>query len=78
MRSQLSYFMWAPVFFLVLLGYFSIMPSIDAQGSTDCNRQTSSPVDCPTSAESDEESANDDNDAGGNIEDRIPSVLPFP
>lgn len=72
MRSQLSYFMLVSLFFIVLLGYSSIVPSIDAQGSTDCNRQTSSPVDCPTSAE------NEENDAGGNIEDRIPSVLPFP
>ena len=51
------------------------MPSIDAQGSTYCDRQTSSSVDCPTSAENKD---NGNNDAGGNIEDRIPSVLPFP
>ena len=75
MRSQLSYFMRISLFFIVLLGYFSIVPSIDAQGSTDCDRQTSSSVDCPTSAENKD---NGNNDAGGNIEDRIPSVLPFP
>ena len=75
MRSQLSYFMRVSLFFIVLLGYFSIVPSIDAQGSTDCDRRTSQPADCPTSAENED---NGDNDAGGNIEDRIPSVLPFP
>lgn len=58
MRSQLPSFKWVSVFFLVLLGYFAIVSSINAQGSTECDRQTFSPVDCPTS--SGEEETNDD------------------
>ena len=52
------------------------MTSIDAYASTDCDRQSST-VGCPSS--SSEESENDNNDdESGNIEDQIPSVIPFP
>ena len=68
---------WIPVFIVVLLGYFAFVSSVDVQGSTDCNRQTVSPVDCPSSS-SEEETENDDDDDRGNIEEKIPSVIPFP
>ena len=52
---------------------------IDAQGSTGCDRQAFSPVDCPPSSSGeDETNNNDDDDDSGNIEKQIPSVLPFP
>jgi hypothetical protein len=64
-------------FFLVLLGYFGVMTGIDAYASSDCDGKSSSTVDCPSSPS--EESENDNNDDnGGNIEDQIPSVIPFP
>ncbi|HZD34713.1 MAG TPA: hypothetical protein VE130_05870 [Nitrososphaeraceae archaeon] len=50
------------------------MFSSDAQGSTNCSSQTSS-RDCPTLS-GDEKRSNNDN--SGNIEQQIPSVLPFP
>jgi len=50
---------------------------IYAQEFTDCVRQTFSLVDCPKSSTSDEESYND-NDDSKNIEEQIPSVIPFP
>jgi hypothetical protein len=67
------------IFFLVfLLGFSSIVFSslghIDAQGSTDCDRQTFSLVDCPGSSSGDEETDDD----GQDIEEQIPSVIPFP
>jgi hypothetical protein len=34
-------------------------------------------VDCPTSS-GEEETSNDDDDDRGNIEEQIPSVIPFP
>jgi hypothetical protein len=53
------------------------MIGIDAYASTDCDQQSSSPRDCPSS--SSEGSENDDNDDdSGNIEKQIPSVIPFP
>ncbi len=65
------------VFFLLLLGHFGVMNNIDAYASTDCDRQSSSSMDCQSS--SSEESGNDNNDDNsGNIEDQIPSVIPFP
>jgi hypothetical protein len=76
MRSPLPSFKWMSVFFLVLLGYFAIVSSVDVQGSIECDPQTFSPVDCPTSE--DEETNNDDDDDRGNIEEQIPSVIPFP
>jgi len=77
MRASLLSFKWISVFFLVLLGYFATISSDDVQGSTECSRQTFSPVDCPTSSGEDE--TNDDGDGDrGNIEEQIPSVIPFP
>jgi hypothetical protein len=59
-------------FFIVLMGYFGIMIGTDAYASADCERQS----DCPSS--SSEESENDNNDdESGNIEEEIPSVIPF-
>ena len=54
--------------------------SLEAQGSTEteCDRQTLSPVDCPPLSSEDEETENDIEEQGGNIEDQIPSVIPFP
>lgn len=53
------------------------MTGIDAYASTDCDKQSSSQVDCPPS--SSQGSENDNNyDDSGNIEEQIPSVLPFP
>jgi hypothetical protein len=68
------------IFFLILLsGSFAIafggLDHIYVHGSVDCDRQTFSPVDCPTL--SGEETNNDDDDRG-NIEEQIPSVIPFP
>jgi len=68
------------IFFLIFLsGSFAIvfggLDHIYVQGSVDCDRQTFSPVDCPTS--SGEEETNNDDDRG-NIEEQIPSVIPFP
>jgi hypothetical protein len=77
MRLQVSSYIWVSVFFLILLGYFVTVSSFDVQGSTDCSRQTSSPVDCPPSS-SEKGTENDDDDDSGNIEEQIPSVLPFP
>jgi hypothetical protein len=55
---------------------FGGLDHIYVQGSVDCDRQTFSPVDCPTS--SGEEETNNDDDDRGNIEEQIPSVIPFP
>jgi hypothetical protein len=70
MGLQLSTYALASVLFLILLGNFVVMSSFDAQGSTGC-----SSVDCPTSSNNEEGSNDDDT---GNIEEQIPSVLPFP
>ena len=71
-------FRMVSIFFLVLLfGFFVIAfdwhDQINVHGSVDCDLQTSASVDCPTS--SGEVETNDDS---GNIEDQIPSVIPFP
>ena len=50
---------------------------IYAQEFPDCDRQTFSLLDCPESSTSDEQS-NDDKDDSINIEEQIPSVIPFP
>jgi hypothetical protein len=77
MKLRLPACIWISVFFLLLLGHFGIMTGIDAYASTDCDGQSSSSVNCPSS--SSEESENDNNDDNsGNIEDQIPSVIPFP
>ena len=78
MRSPFLSFKWTSVISLALLVYFVIVPSIDAQGTTECNRQTFSPVDCPPSSSGEEKSNNDNEDDSGNIEKQIPSVIPFP
>jgi hypothetical protein len=49
---------------------------MNAQGSTDCNRQTFSLVNCPGSLSSNGEADKDHGEA--NIEQQIPSVIPFP
>jgi hypothetical protein len=61
----------------VLLGYFAILSSVDALGSAECSRQTFSPVDCPHSS-SEQGKSNYYNEDEGNIEEQIPSVIPFP
>jgi hypothetical protein len=73
--DKLSTCAWVSVFFLILLGNFVVMLGLDAQASTNCSRQASSSGDCPTSSD-DEKKSNNDN--RGNIENQIPSVLPFP
>lgn len=79
MRSPLSSSKWISVSFLVLLGSIAIVSGIDAQGSIECDRQAFSPVDCPPSSSEQVESDNgNDDDEEGNIEEQIPSVLPFP
>jgi hypothetical protein len=65
--------------FLVLLSGFSAIVSsgltqVYAQESSDCDRETFSLVDCSHSSSTDEETNND----GENIEQQIPSVIPFP
>ena len=75
MGMQLSDYAWVSVFFLILLGNLVIMSTFDAQGSADCNRQKSSSRDCQTSSDDDKRSNNKNS---GNIQDQIPSVLPFP
>lgn len=77
MKSPFQSFKWISAFSILLLGYFTVVSSGDAQGSTECDRQTFSPVDCPASSE-EEETNNEDNDAIGNIEEQIPTVIPFP
>lgn len=80
-----SSYRWVSIFFLVLLSTFSVimfggLNYIHVHGSVDCDRQTFSPVDCPPSSSSsgEEETDNDDEGDGGNIEEEIPSVIPFP
>jgi hypothetical protein len=67
------------IFLALLLGYFVFVPSVDAQVSIECSQQTFPPVDCPPLSPSEEEINNDeDDDDVGNIEQQIPSVIPFP
>lgn len=70
---------WISVFFFVLLGYFALVYSVEAHGSTVCSRQTFHPTDCSPSSSSDEVETNNDDgdDERGNIEEEIPSVIPF-
>jgi hypothetical protein len=74
MRLRVPSLIWISFFLLILLGY-GFMTSIDAYASTDCDQQSSSSEDCPPSSS---EGSENDNDDGGNIEEQIPSVLPFP
>ena len=65
---------------MLLLGYFALTYSLDAQGSTETerDRQTFSPEDCPQSSSEDGTNNDGDDDNTGNIEEQIPSVIPFP
>ena len=76
MTWRLPLFIWISVFFLLLLEYFGNTSGIDLHASVNCDPQSFSPVDCPSSPS--EESSNDNDDDSGNIEEEIPSVLPFP
>jgi hypothetical protein len=81
MGSQTLPYKWISIsYFVLLLGYFALTSSLDAQGSTEieCVRQTFSPVDCPKSSSEEETNNDGDDDNTGNIEDQIPSVIPFP
>ena len=81
MRSPTLSYKWISISFLVLLlVYFTLTSSFEAQGSTEteCDRQTLSPVDCPPLTSEDEETENAIDEQGGNIEEQIPSVIPFP
>lgn len=55
---------------------FSGLDQVYAQESSNCDRETFSLVDCPESSSRVEETNNDDD--GENIEQQIPSVIPFP
>lgn len=78
-----SSYRWTSIFFLVLLSGFSVIAfsghyHIDVQGSVDCDRQTFSLVDCPESSSGQEGTDDNDVNDGENIEEQIPSVIPFP
>jgi hypothetical protein len=70
------------IFLILLSGFFAIafggLDHIYVQGSVDCDRQIFSPVDCPQSSSEDETNNDGDDDNTGNIEEHIPSVIPFP
>jgi hypothetical protein len=71
------------IFFLVLLaGFsaiaFSALDHIDVQGSVDCDREIFSLVDCPESSSGEEGTNDNDVDDGENIEEQIPTFIPFP
>jgi hypothetical protein len=71
------------IFFLILLsGSFAIafggLDHIYVQGSVDCDRQIFSLVDCPESSSGQEGTDDNDVNDGENIEEQIPSVIPFP
>ena len=61
------------VFSISVFGDFGYM---NALGSTVCDRQTFSLVDCPGSLSNDQ--ATDRDYGGENIEQQIPLVIPFP
>lgn len=70
------------ILFVLLIGLsvvaFNGHSRIYAQEFADCNRQAFSLVDCFGSAsEGDETNGNEEIDSG-NIEEQIPSVIPFP
>ena len=75
MRLPLSSFKWIPVF-LVLLGYIAVVPN--AKGSIECGTEMFSPIDCPPILSAEEETNNNTGRHEGNIEEQIPSVIPFP
>lgn len=79
--STLMSYKGVSIFFLMILFVFSISVFGDfgymhALGSTVCDRQTFSLVDCPRSLSNDE--ATDRDHGGENIEQQIPLVIPFP
>jgi hypothetical protein len=81
MGSPTLSYKWISLSFLVLLlVYPALTSSLKAQGSTEteCDPQTLSPVDCPPLASEDAETENDIDEQDGNIEEQIPSVIPFP
>jgi hypothetical protein len=83
MRSSTVSLKWTSVFILVLLlGFYVIvfndLGHIHAQEFTDCDRRTFSLVDCPELSSGEEGTTNDVDDDGDNIEQQIPSVIPFP
>jgi hypothetical protein len=83
MRSSTVSLKWTSVFILVLLlGFYVIvfngLGHIHAQEFTDCDRQTFSLVDCLELSSGQEGTTNDVDDDGDNIEQQIPSVIPFP
>jgi hypothetical protein len=71
-------------FLLVLLfGLYAItfnsIGYVYAEELSGCDQQTFSLVDCPDLVLTDEEQfSNDNDDKKGNIEEQIPSVIPFP
>jgi hypothetical protein len=75
---------WASIFFLILRsGFLAItfngLDHLKVQGSSDCDRQIFSLTECPGSSSRDEEiNSDDNNDDDENIEQEIPSVIPFP
>lgn len=81
-KLPLSYKRLSTFFLLLLSGFsastFGGLDHIYVQGSVDCDRQTFSLVDCPESSSGEEGTNNDENDDGQNIEEQIPSVIPFP
>lgn len=77
MKSRLPPYIRISFLLLLILGYFGIMTGIDTYASIDCDQQSSSQVDCPPSSSQGSENDNNDDDSG-NIEEQIPSVLPFP
>jgi hypothetical protein len=54
---------------VLLLGYFALTYSIDAQGctETECDRQTFSPEDCPQWSSEEETNTDSDDEDIGNI-----------
>jgi hypothetical protein len=75
---------WVSIYLFILLSGFSIiavggLQHNDVHGSVDCDRQTFSLIECPESSSGDAKTDNaDTNDNIGNIEQQIPSILPFP
>ena len=71
-------------FLLVLLfGFYAItfngIGYVYAEELSDCDQRTFSLVDCADLVLTDEEQfSNDNDDKKGNIEEQIPSVIPFP
>lgn len=72
--SRLTLIVLFVVFSVSLL--FGDLEYMHAQGSTGCDRQTFSLVDCPGALSGNGEAAIDNDEA--NIEQQIPSVIPFP